>query len=83
MLWLRNVPDFKYILIHIGNTDRDTAGCILVGAQGIFIPGDIKVLQSAFAYRRLYAKVWEAALNENLVMVIEDNDLDDVGGNLL
>ena len=31
MLEIQNVPDFEYILIHIGNDDDDTAGCLLIG----------------------------------------------------
>lgn len=30
MLHLQNVPNFKYIYIHIGNQDDDTDGCITV-----------------------------------------------------
>jgi hypothetical protein len=26
MLWVKNVPNFEYILIHVGNDDDDTAG---------------------------------------------------------
>lgn len=31
MIEIMNVPNFKHILIHIGNDDKDTAGCPLVG----------------------------------------------------
>ena len=30
MLWVREVPNFEYILIHTGNTDEHTAGCLLL-----------------------------------------------------
>ncbi len=31
MLWLKDVPGFEWILIHIGNHAGNTDGCILVG----------------------------------------------------
>ncbi len=31
MLELQDVPNFTYVLIHIGNDEDDTAGCILIG----------------------------------------------------
>ncbi len=31
MLWVRDVPDFTNILIHCGNTDEHTSGCLLLG----------------------------------------------------
>src|SRR6056300_888421 len=31
MLWVRDVPGFEYILIHTGNTDEHTSGCLLTG----------------------------------------------------
>lgn len=74
MLHIRDVPNFKWILIHIGNTDKDTAGCLLVGSQAITEPGDLKIISSTAAYRRIYPMVVDAAANETLSITFLDND---------
>ncbi len=33
MLWLQDVPGFSDILIHIGNGEKDTSGCILLNNE--------------------------------------------------
>jgi hypothetical protein len=58
MLWLREVPGFQYVLIHIGNTDEDTAGCLLVGDSAF--PFEDRVLQSTAAYTRIYPPIAKA-----------------------
>jgi len=60
MLEVVDVPNFKYILIHIGNTIKDTAGCLLVGAKEGNLNGEAAVLSSQKAYRQLYSKVIQA-----------------------
>lgn len=49
---LIGVKGFDGILIHIGNTAQDTAGCILVGDEG-----DGCVVNSTATFRRLYAEL--------------------------
>ena len=66
MLWLQDVPGFHDILIHIGNTDDDSSGCLLVGMT--FTNG--KVTSSTIAYTNLYKKVVKAALEGNLTITI-------------
>lgn len=50
-LWIREIPGFKYVLIHIGNNDEHTAGCILVG-DTVNI-GKNHISSSTVAYTRL------------------------------
>jgi len=73
MLQVLGVPDFDYILIHIGNTDEDTAGCLLVG-QGCNTGEELRVASSTAAYRQLYAKVIDAARADDLTIEYRDND---------
>ncbi len=58
MLWIKDVPNFEYILIHIGNSDDNTSGCLLVGYAG---RNDQNwVSNSTIAYKSLYPKVRNA-----------------------
>jgi hypothetical protein len=71
MLHVLNVPNFEYILIHIGNTEADTAGCLLVGNQ---ISKEGKLLFSTEAYLNMYKKV-SKALSKKETVTIKYTDL--------
>lgn len=62
---LINVPAFEGILIHAGNTAKDSAGCILVGENKEVG----KVLNSMATFKKLYAKLKEA--KEYIYITIE------------
>lgn len=71
MLWVRDVPNFEYILIHCGNDDDDTSGCLLVGdTQTSNVNGsDGFVGSSTLAYKQIYPKIAEALLNNEEVTI--------------
>lgn len=56
MLHVTNVPNYTYILIHIGNTNKDTNGCLLVGT------GKTKnsITNSTLAYKKIYPPIAKA-----------------------
>ena len=62
MLHVLNVPGFEYILIHCGNTDEHTAGCLLVGdsQENNQITKDGFIGKSTQAYKRIYPRIAEA-----------------------
>lgn len=58
MLQILDVPGFEYILIHAGNTDKDTAGCLLVGMTNE--AGANYIGKSREAYKLIYPKILQA-----------------------
>ena len=53
LIWLQDVPNFKWIYIHCGNTDDHTDGCILVGSYLRLN----RVLNSRSTYRAIYPEM--------------------------
>jgi hypothetical protein len=74
MLEVVGVPFFKYVLIHIGNTEQDTAACLLVGLGCYTKKNDMSIQSSVAAYKRLYNKVIDAAESGILTIEYIDND---------
>lgn len=52
-LWLQDVPNFTYIYIHCGNTEKHTDGCPLIGLKRFATT----IGNSRDAYRKFYPMV--------------------------
>ena len=79
MLWVRDVPGFEYILIHSGNTDEHTAGCLLVGdsQNENVVKKDGFIGASRTAYERIYPPIADA-LKSGKKVTITYTDFDTV-----
>lgn len=79
MLWVRDVPGFEYILIHTGNTDEHTSGCLLLGDSQTNnqIKEDGFIGSSVQAYKRVYPQVAKV-LEEGGVVNITYTDFDTI-----
>ena len=75
MLHITNVPGFEYILIHTGNTDEHTAGCLLVGdsQENNKIIKDGFIGKSTNAYKRIYPDISRAVLKEKVTIEYIDH----------
>ena len=71
-IWIKDVPEFEYILMRIGNDPTDTRGYLLVGMSWRFTGQSHYVSESSIAYRKLYDQV-EAAFICGEKVTIEIN----------
>ena len=77
MLHVLDVPNFEYILIHTGNTDEHTAGCLIVGdsQENNAIISDGFVGKSVNAYKRIYPSIAKAIQQgEEVTITYIDHD---------
>ena len=70
MLHVQNVPGFEYILIHCGNTDDNTEGCLLVGnTSKENLTRDGFIGESVNAYKRIYPSIANALVSGESVSI--------------
>jgi hypothetical protein len=77
MLEICDVPNFKYVLIHCGNTDEHTAGCLLVGdsQENNVVIKDGFIGKSSNAYKRIYPIIARSLeMGEEVIIEFEDYD---------
>lgn len=75
MLQILDVPGFTYILIHCGSTEKDTAGCLLVGDDINTTHGKMRLVRSVHAYSRFYKRVIAEAEAGTLTIEYVDDDM--------
>ena len=71
MLQVMNVEGFEYILIHCGNTDEHTNGCLIVGdtQTNNLVASNGFVGSSTKAYSRIYPNIAKALVNGEEVTI--------------
>ena len=75
MLEIIGIPNYKYVLIHIGNDEDDTAGCVLIGneAKNNSI-GRGAIFSSTLAYVSLVSSIYRAVERKDVFINIVDHD---------
>ena len=68
MIQIADVPEFTDVLMHCGNTHRDTHGCVLVGTKR----NDDFIAASGATYTRIYPIIYEAVKYRNVKFIITD-----------
>ena len=70
MLHVQDVPNFEFILIHTGNTDDHTAGCLLIGdTVNNNSVTDGFLGKSGDAYKRIYPEIRDTILQGEEVTI--------------
>lgn len=71
MIYVNKVPNFEYVLWHVGNYETNTSGCLLLGNTSSENISDKKgyIGASVAAYKRVYPLVRDAILKGEEVTV--------------
>ena len=81
MLEIKNIPNFKWVLFHSGNTDENSAGCVLVGdtQQDLDVSKDGFIGSSRNAYKKMYDKIAVPMVNgEKVTVTISKINLNEI-----
>lgn len=70
MFHIINVPGYKYILVHVGNTPKDTSGCLLVGTVKPTFWS--KLVHSVAAYRKFYVALLPHVRERNVLITFTE-----------
>lgn len=72
-VWNDEVPALRRILIHWGNTDKDTEGCILLGKT--FTPGSNQIGASRQVFKELYQLLKNVDITKVSLEVVDELNL--------
>lgn len=80
MAWIRDVPNYEYILIHPGTTAADTLGCLITGDiinNNSYEDAKIMNVSSTSAFKKVMAEIFKAwDKKEEVTITILDHDRD-------
>lgn len=69
-----DIETWTYVLLHCGNTDDDTAGCILVGRFPQAFLGKMEIWSSVNTYLSIYPRMAKMIQKGDVFLTIKDLD---------
>ena len=78
MIEIKEIPNYSYVYIHIGNNFGDTAGCLLVGKNWELVEGDYELRRSRKAYLSLYKLLVERMTKEKVFIEVSNEVISDI-----
>ena len=64
---IESVEGFTNVYIHIGNTEKDTAGCQVIGKLAAISDGEFINKESTLLYKEFYESVYPALLDGDTI----------------